>query len=231
LQKQKMIEAVLNAQETERQGIGRELHDNINQILTAVKLNLDFALTAKNNNEIFVNNSLRNVITVMQEVRKLSKELIIPGNIKELGLVNSVEDLLKELLQIRGIKWNFSTEGFGDNAIPESYKLNIFRIIQEQLTNIIKHAEASFVDIQMKVSSERISLKIVDDGKGFDLGMKREGVGITNIISRAELCNGEVKIDTFPGEGCDLEVVLYMDKTENSESINQIPNNNLWKKS
>jgi two-component system, NarL family, sensor histidine kinase UhpB len=229
LQKQKMIEAVLNAQEMERQVIGRELHDNINQILTAIKLNLDFALEKEGKNEIFINNSLRNIKTVMQEVRKLSKELIIPGNIKELGIVNSIEDLLKEMLEIRGIKWNFSAKGFGDNTIPESHKLNVYRIIQEQLTNIIKHAEASFVSIEMKVSSEKIFLKIVDNGKGFDLGTKRTGVGITNIISRAELFDGEVNIESVPGEGCDLEVVLNIGETKSSESINHISNNNLWK--
>jgi two-component system sensor histidine kinase UhpB len=214
LQKQKMLEAVLNAQETERQVIGRELHDNINQVLTAVKLNLDFALEKKGSNEIFISNSLKSIKAVMQEIRKLSKELIIPGNIKELGIVNSVEDLLKEMLELRGIKWSFSAEGFRDYAIPEDQKLNIYRIIQEQLTNIIKHAEASFISIQMTVSAEKVYLTIMDNGKGFDPGIKREGVGITNMISRAELFDGEVKIDSVPGKGCVLEVVLSVGKTE-----------------
>jgi two-component system, NarL family, sensor histidine kinase UhpB len=229
LQKQKMLEAVLNAQETERQVIGRELHDNINQVLTAIKLNLDFALEKKVNNEIFITNSLKHIKTVMQEVRKLSKELIIPGNIKELGIVNSIEDLLKEMLELKGIKWSFSAEGFGDKTIREDHKLNIYRIIQEQLTNIVKHAEASFIDIQMTISGEKIYLKIIDNGKGFDPGMKREGVGITNMISRAELFDGEVKIDSVPGEGCVLEVVLNVGKSEKSEHMNQTPINILWK--
>jgi two-component system, NarL family, sensor histidine kinase UhpB len=211
-QKQKMLEAVLSAQERERQVVGRELHDNINQILTAVKLNLDFALEKRDNNRVFISNSINNISTAMQEIRKLTKELIIPSNIKELGVVNSIKDLLKEMLKLRGMEWHFSAEGFKENSIPDEQRLNIYRIVQEQLTNIIKHAAASFVFIQLTVTSEKVYLKISDNGKGFDPAKKREGVGITNMISRAELFSGDVKIDSVPGKGCILNVTLNVNK-------------------
>lgn len=219
VQKQKMLEAVLSAQENERQLIGRELHDNINQILTAVKLNLDFAQENEGSNKVFISNSIKNITTVMLEIRKLTKELIIPGNIKELGIVNSIKDLLKDMLELRRIEWHFSAEGFKENSIPDEHKLNIYRIIQEQLTNIIKHAAASFVFVQLTVTYDKVFLKISDNGQGFDPTKKREGVGITNIISRAELFDGEVKIDSVRGRGSTLEVTLLVSKTKQPDNI------------
>jgi two-component system, NarL family, sensor histidine kinase UhpB len=207
LQKQQLIEAVLNAQENERKIIGRELHDNINQILTAVKLNLGLALEYKDN-AILISKCEKNVETVMEEIRKLSKELILPGNLKELGIVHSIEDLMKDVLHLTGISWNLITKGVKETSLTEEQKLAIYRIVQEQLSNILKHAEASSIVIHLHVTDSKVQLRIADNGKGFDTKKQRNGIGLTNIINRAELFNGKVKINSVPGEGCSLEVTL-----------------------
>jgi len=214
-QKQRMLEAVLNAQENERKAIGQELHDNINQILTAIKLNLDLAWESRaNDNGFFVANCMKSISTVMQEVRKLSKELIMPSGIRELGIVNSIEDLMKEMLQPSGIEWQFSAEGLVDHPITEEQKINIYRIIQEQLTNILKHASATRIKVSLTLEAGTIHMLIWDNGKGFDPTKKREGVGVTNIISRAELFCGKVKIDSAPGKGCSMEVTLKLQENQ-----------------
>lgn len=208
LQKQQLIEAVLNAQENERKNIGRELHDNINQILTAVKLNLGLALEYKDN-AVLITKCKNNIETVMEEIRKLSKELILPGNLKELGLVHSIEDLMKEVLHLTAIRWRFYAREVQEELLSEEQKLTVYRIVQEQLSNIVKHAGASSIVIHLSATDSALHLKIADDGRGFDTKKKRNGLGFTNIINRAELFNGKVTIDSDYGKGCTLEVVLH----------------------
>lgn len=222
LQKQRLVEAVLNAQENERKTIGAELHDNINQILTAVKLNLGLAIEY-NDNKPLIQKCEKNIETVMEEIRKLSKQLILPGNLKELGLVQSIEDMMREVLHLSGISWKVIAKGVKENLLSEEQKLTLYRIVQEQLNNILKHADASSIAITVQVSNSKVQLKIVDDGKGFDTTKHRSGIGITNIINRAELFNGKVKIDSTPGEGCSLEVEL--------NSKHPLPSKNISKES
>jgi two-component system sensor histidine kinase UhpB len=217
LQKQQLIEAVLNAQENERKNIGRELHDNINQVLTAVKLNLSLALEYKDNAALIIKCE-KNVETVMEEIRKISKELILPGNLKELGIVHSIEDLLKDVLHLSGIKWKLFAKDVDESLVSENQKLTIYRIVQEQLSNVLKHAEASSISIHVKTEESKVLLKITDDGKGFDASAKRNGVGLTNIINRADLFNGKVKIDSMPGKGCSIEVTLHSKSTTHSKT-------------
>lgn len=207
LQKQQLVEAVLNAQENERKTIGAELHDNINQVLTAVKLNLGLAIEYQDNKAL-IEKCEKNIEKVMEEIRKLSKQLILPGNLKELGLVQSIQDMMEEVLHLSGIGWKMFAKGVKENLLSEEQKLTLYRIVQEQLNNILKHAEASSIAITLDVSVSKVQLKIADDGKGFDTNRQRNGIGITNIINRAELFNGKVEIESSPGKGCSLLIEL-----------------------
>ncbi|WP_132054783.1 response regulator [Pseudocnuella soli] len=210
--KQELVEAVLEAQENERKNIGRELHDNINQILTAVKLNLGLAMDHPDLQEKLLAKSIQNVAQVMDEIRKLAKELILPGNLKELGLVYSVEDLAKEMLEPQGIQRHCHIATIPRVEQSEDLKLNIFRMVQEQLCNIVKYAAASSVTIQLFEKNGQVHLHITDDGRGFDPLVKHKGVGLTNIISRAQLFSGQVTINSYPGGGCNLQVVLSLNQ-------------------
>ena len=84
--------------------------------------------------------------------------------------------------------------------------MTVFRIVQEQLNNIMKHAEATAISIAVVQQKNMLKVNVADNGKGFDTSMKRKGIGITNIISRTELFNGRVKIDSSPGNGCRMQV-------------------------
>ncbi len=208
LKKQQIIEAVLVAQETERKGIGEELHDNINQILTAVKLTLSVALKYPVKRTELISNAVTNIGMAVEEIRKLSKKLILFGNLKTFGLIKSVEELIADNLALTKLKIHLDVCGLEEESVGEEQKINIYRIIQEQMNNIIKYASASSVTINLVASGGQITLLMVDDGVGFDTSAPRRGIGLTNIISRAELFNGEVNIDSSPGKGCRLKVVL-----------------------
>jgi two-component system, NarL family, sensor histidine kinase UhpB len=208
LKKRQIVEAVLIAQEKERKLIGEELHENINQILGAVRLTLSVALEFPIKRTELITNSMTNISLAIEEIRKLSKTLILTGNLKAFGLVQSIEELIKHNLAITNLSISLNAKDLQESSLCEEQKITLYRIIQEQLTNIIKHAQASAVTINLETMHELVTLLIVDNGKGFDPNTHREGIGITNIISRAQAFNGEVQIDSSPGNGCRLKAEL-----------------------
>jgi PAS domain S-box-containing protein len=209
LKQQQITEVVLGAQERERFELGQELHDNINQILATSKLYLDVAIEESEPRIELLTKSRKNISMAIEEIRKLSKELITP-TLNDLGLVQSIKELIRSIQGIRKMRIRLNISGLDEDTLQDEQKITIYRIIQEQLNNILKHAQASTVLIELNQnrSKDQISLMVGDDGRGFDPCMRRNGVGISNIISRAELYNGRVEIDSAPGKGCRLEVVL-----------------------
>ncbi|MHA4811635.1 PAS domain-containing sensor histidine kinase [Flavitalea flava] len=207
LKQQQITEVVLGAQERERFELGQELHDNINQILATSKLYLDVAIEEEEPRVELLNKSRKNISLAIEEIRKLSKELITP-TLNDLGLIQSIKELIRSIQAVRRMKIRLAVTGLDEHFLGQEQKINIYRIIQEQLNNIIKHAQATSVLIRLGKENERISLVVHDDGRGFDTQANRTGVGISNIRSRAELYNGSVDIESAPGKGCRLEVIL-----------------------
>jgi len=207
LKQQQITEVVLGAQERERFELGQELHDNINQILATSKLYLDVAIEDKEPRIELLIKSRKNISMAIEEIRKLSKELITP-TLNDLGLIQSIKELIRSIQTVKKMKIRLNIFGLDENSLLPEQKLNVYRIIQEQLNNILKHAQASTVEIELNKVKEQISLQVKDDGKGFDPRARRQGIGLSNIISRAELYNGRVEIESAPGKGCRLEVIL-----------------------
>lgn len=210
---QQMIEAVLNAQEQERKIIGEELHDNINQILTAIKINLGFVLGLGELRKDLVKKCLDNTAFAIEEVRKLSRALILPSNLRELGLVSSLHIMAKDIQSVTSLDIVICDGEFDEGVLNEEQKTALYRIAQEQMNNILKHAKASNVLIHLSSCAEGIELSISDDGKGFDLNLKKNGIGFYNISNRVKLFNGSLIIDSAPGKGCLLSVHIESKKS------------------
>jgi two-component system sensor histidine kinase UhpB len=151
--------------------------------------------------------SRKNISMAIEEIRKLSKELITP-TLNDLGLTQSIRELIRSIQMVKKMKIQLHISGLDEDSLLPERKITIYRIIQEQLNNILKHAHASTVQIKVAKMKDQIYLLVKDDGRGFDPRIRRKGVGISNIISRAELYNGRVEIDSAPGKGCRLEVIL-----------------------
>jgi two-component system, NarL family, sensor histidine kinase UhpB len=209
LSRQKQItEAVILAQEKERTEIGKELHDNVNQILGASNLYINTAMTDDDMRQELLERSTELVSNAINEIRKISKSLITPG-LREIGLIDSIEDIIEDLRRTKErLVINLDLQNISEEQIEDRRKLTLFRIVQEQLNNIVKHARATRVWIRLSVEGDHIVLTVGDNGVGFDVSRHRKGVGITNIISRAELFNGKVEIQSAQGEGCVLSVRL-----------------------
>ncbi|HWI90315.1 MAG TPA: response regulator [Flavisolibacter sp.] len=203
---QQMIEAVLNAQEQERKIIGEELHDNINQILTAIKINLGFILGLDELRKDLIQKCLDNATFAIEEVRKLSRALILPSNLRELGLVPSLQILAKDIQAVTTLNIEICNDEFDETVLNEEQKTALYRIAQEQMNNILKHAKASNVHIHLSSCPEGTELSINDDGRGFDPATKKNGVGFYNISNRVKLFNGSLIIDSSPGRGVLLSV-------------------------
>jgi PAS domain S-box-containing protein len=207
LEQKQITEAVILAQERERTEIGKELHDNVNQILGATSLYINTAMTDDTIRQDLLERSIEFISNAINEIRKISKSLITPG-IREIGLIESIDDIIEDVKMASSMKIDFDKKSFPEESVDDHRKLTIFRIIQEQLNNIIKHARASEVFISLGLEEESIRLVVADNGRGFDTTRHRKGVGITNIISRTELFNGQVEILSAPGKGCTLTVNL-----------------------
>lgn len=209
--RKEITDAVLTAQENERTAIGKELHDNLNQILGAAKLYIELAKTDEENREMCLEKSSGYIVKVIEEIRKISKTLATPG-IHMLGLFESIKVLLDDLLLIHPVKIEFYEHGIQEKDLNEKMKFDIFRIVQEQMNNILKHAKATRASIYLTRKESEIILVISDNGEGVDISKDTKGVGIINIKSRAELYHGTVSILSKPGEGYELKVVLPLNQ-------------------
>lgn len=203
-----VAKAVVDAQEKERAEIGFELHDNVNQLLTTARLYLDLAANNETDRVNLIKRSSQSLSQAVTEIRNLSHSLV-PSSLRDLGLIASIEDLVGNLLTTKTLDVHFM-HGGDIEKICEQRKLVIFRIIQEQVTNVLKHSAATELRIELDIVNENISLKVTDNGKGFDKEIIKfkKGVGIHNITSRAELFNGKMNIISSPGNGCLLHILI-----------------------
>ena len=204
--KQKMLaQAAVDAQEKERADIGKELHDNISQMLTSTKLFLDI-LKTKTDDEL-VDRSIKNINSIIQEVRSLSRSLV-PSSIADLGLIASMNDLFENIRAANVLEVEFYPDHETDGLLSANSKLTLYRIVQEQINNIIKHAQAKQVFVELFPEDGNIELIIADDGIGFDPDTIKKGMGLKNMRSRAELLSGKIDINSTPGKGSKIKVVL-----------------------
>lgn len=202
---QELIRATIQGQEKERTEIGKELHDNINQLLTATKLYLDVAISQPKMKDEMIQRSVDNVKQCMDEIRKLSSALVPPS----IG-INNFNDIIKDLIEpiklAASIHIQYKISHLNANELTGEQQLNVYRIVQEHLNNILKHSKATNVLISIKQVENEVIVKIKDDGEGFNVNAKRTGIGFKNIQSRAQLLSGKIKIASKPGEGCTLSI-------------------------
>ncbi len=206
IQEQKRItRAVIIAQEQERNYIGRELHDNINQLLAGTKLYLGMAAKSTKNIKETVMYCMELIDNSIEEIRLLSSRHVTP--LKNVDLEKLIENLIDNLNKATSIK-TVLVYKIANPLLNDDLKLNIYRIIQEQANNIIKHSVAQNVTITIEELNNTINVKVTDDGKGFEITKERSGIGISNIINRVETFNGKFKIESSVGNGCRMWVSL-----------------------
>lgn len=210
-----LTEQMITVQEREREWIGRELHDNINQVLTTVKLYLEMA--SKQEDNPLIPRSMQLINSSIGEIRNLSHQLSAP-TLGTRSLIDSINALIEMVGFTTNLLFEFEHKGYNDR-LAMNQKLALYRILQEQLNNVVKHADASKVWISLCQKQDSIILRVKDNGKGFDSKAKTNGMGLNNITSRVKVFGGSVHIESSPQKGCSLSVVIPVISSGEDQAI------------
>jgi two-component system, NarL family, sensor histidine kinase UhpB len=198
----------MRAQEEERRRLARDLHDEVNQALTAILLRLEaLAHDTPPERADEVAELKRLVNQAMDELLTLARQLR-PSALDDHGLVPAVEAQLKRFAARTGIEVRMRTEG-DPNELPEVVQTAIFRVAQEALANVARHAGATGVELELEEDEGRVELRVRDDGAGFDPGAIQRagsegpgaGLGLGGMAERARLVGGELDVRSAPGGG------------------------------
>lgn len=202
--------AVINTQEEERQQIGMELHDNVNQILSVSLLYLGMSkesIATGQNGDATMTKSEQYIKDAINEIRRLSHELA-PVSLKDISLREAFEILIGSINENKKFSIKLHIDPMSREQMPDDLKINMYRILQEQMNNIVKYAEATEVTISLTADEDFFRLLIADNGKGFEPKVKSKGIGLENMRRRAKLFSGEFKLNTSPGNGCEVIVEI-----------------------
>ncbi|MBB5411742.1 MULTISPECIES: cache domain-containing protein [unclassified Paraburkholderia] len=206
----RLAQQVVESQENERARLSRELHDGISQMMVSVKLLLESALARLERGdarvpaaEAALSTGLTRLGDTLREVRRISHALR-PSMLDDLGVAAALEQLTRELGDESGIAIGFTQIAHTHAAtLPDTVNTVLFRIAQEALTNIVRHAQASSAALALEVSRDAVTLTISDNGRGFDVTEAfvggREGVGLRNMRERLEALGGTLSLNSQPG--------------------------------
>ena len=190
------LEALIDGEEKERKRIAQELHDGLNGDLSAIK----YRLSSLQDSSLCVTDSenVMKIITMIDEscaqVRSISHNLM-PSSILEYGLIESVREYCIKINNSNSFKIEFQT--FGTNlSLPKKTETIIYRIIQELVTNILKHAKATEAMIQLNYREDELFITVEDNGIGFDTTKVSEGIGHKNIKTRVAFLNAQLNVDS-----------------------------------
>jgi two-component system, NarL family, sensor histidine kinase DevS len=200
------LRRVVSAQELERERLARELHDETGQALTSILLGLKSVEDAKSASEASAaTGELRAlVVTTLQDVRRLAVELR-PKALDDFGLVSALERLVETFHEQTGIEVDLEPR-LGEDRLPSDVETTLYRITQEALTNVVKHAQAKHVSIVLTRRNGSVSAVIEDDGRGFSTVSDGDGLGLLGMRERIALVGGRLEVESSPGSGTTLSI-------------------------
>ena len=210
----KITKAIIKTQEDERYEIGSELHDNVCQILAAAKMSLGTIRSSVEPSVIqSYNQSCDAILLATKEIRNLSHRLA-PAFFDNTKLEEAFESLLNTFNVEENYNISMSFDKHSKNIlIDQEIQLNLYRILQEQLRNIIKHSSCTDIQVNVYVYDNLLHMRVADNGVGFDIKEVKKGIGLANMKRRAELFSGKLRINTSPGKGCEVMIIIPLVKT------------------
>ena len=204
------------ARAKEKMRVSKELHDGVLGGLFGVRLSLD-SINFKDGKEAMMTRAkyISQLQTIEQDIRKISHELntdFVSGS----GFMDIVTELVETQTQAYNLKQEFEyTDDISWDLVSNKTKINIYRIIQESMQNIYKHANAKAIKISMSLEKNVICLNIIDDGNGFDTAKSKKGIGLKNMRSRVEDINGDITFTSQSGHGTTVNVKIpYTNQSE-----------------
>ncbi|MFO7259044.1 MAG: HAMP domain-containing sensor histidine kinase [Bacteroidota bacterium] len=198
--------ALLEGQELERRRITLDLHDGVGQLLTAIRMRVELV----EGNEDRKKEIKALINETIAEVRRISYN-VMPQALVDYGLKAALEGLCDTIRKYSGVRVDFNYVETGEVQPDFEVSIAIFRIAQEAMNNVLKHAGATQVDLHLALSPEQVYLIVADNGKGFnpgDLKKDEAGYGLRNMKERARLLNGDFDVNSTPGQGTVIEVTI-----------------------
>jgi len=201
-----------NSREEERINIAREIHDELGQMATAIKIDLSWMKKKiKGDNEEVkakMDSTILELGEMVNSIRRIAQELR-PSILDNLGLTAAIEWYCGDFQKRTTIQCKFNNE-IGDVKLSDNVKTNIFRICQESLTNVMRHASATQVDCRIQKEGNKIILIVEDNGEGFDTSQKTKSLGLLGMQERALLINGELTIESSKESGTRIKVEVEL---------------------
>lgn len=207
---------LLNIQEAERRNIALELHDEIGQILTGLKLSLE--LTAKSYNDETIQNAQNLVNDLMLKVRKLSLDLR-PATLDHLGLLSSFLWLFRNYSTQTSIEIDFNHQGINSRRFAPEIETSAYRVVQEALTNVARHSKVKTAKVRVWADEKNLSVSIEDDGQGFDIEEVTEttnSTGVAGMRERVQLLGGHFNIESVKDKGTKVNADWVLDVKRDS---------------
>jgi two-component system NarL family sensor kinase len=213
-QREIRTKAVIEAEEKERIRIAKDLHDGVGQLLSATKLNLDSVRSTMNISGTAQESAFKNALDLLdesvKEVRAVSHNMM-PNTLLKLGLASAVREFITKIQNMPDLRVSLEIVGMTERLEQEKESI-LYRVIQEVVSNIIKHARATELNLQLIRHEKELTILIEDNGVGFDTNRINdfEGIGLKNIVSRVEFINGSVHFDSTPGRGTSVVVEIKL---------------------
>jgi signal transduction histidine kinase len=207
-----LLARTVSAQEEERLRLSRELHDGVGQMLASLLVHLK--LIERSSNPALIQEKYAElralIVQTLEETKRLSMDLR-PAGLDDLGLIDALEWYARSFERTTGIAVRLSITGF-DQRLPQPVEVQLYRIAQEMLTNISKHAGARQAELNLQLIDGNVSLSVRDDGRGFDAGRtlrdNTRGLGLLTMKERAELLGGSFQLNSAPGQGTSIGITV-----------------------
>lgn len=218
--KQEATQAVFEAEEREKLRIARDLHDGVGQLMTAAKMNLSAFYHDINPKEKIYKQTVNKIMGIVddscREIRSVSHNMI-PNALINSTLAKALTSFVDQL-DNKSLKVHLFTEGL-DGGMNTNIQMMVYRIIQECVNNVIKHADASVLDITVMKDMQELSLTIEDNGNGYNSNSNSDGLGMQTIKARIDYLNGSLEISSAPGKGTLVSIYIPL--------FEEIPVNNV----
>ncbi|MEW6033362.1 MAG: cache domain-containing protein [Chloroflexota bacterium] len=218
--REELLRKVITAQEEERKRLARDLHDDTSQALAAMVMALDTCIASPPRGDEQVRAKVEDIRAAAKKALDSVRQIMLdlrPSILDDLGLVPALRWYAEARLGERGVKVRLETNDY-DKRLPSQLETTLFRIIQEAVTNIARHAEAENAVIAVDFQDSTVTVEVEDDGKGFDTGRARDAAdrtfGLLGMQERVSLLGGEMRVDSHPGSGTRITVSIPLPPKE-----------------
>lgn len=202
-----MLSRVLDAQESERRRIARDLHDEVGQTLTSLLIGFRTIGEAESLDAVRLQvEELREITSaLLDDIKRLARGLR-PSVLDDLGLIPALERLSIDIQRLHDVETTLDTAGLSSSRLPSAIEVTVYRIVQEALNNVVKHAEAHTARIRIGLQADDVEVVVEDDGRGFQKQPTRKlaadgHFGVAGMTERATLLGGSLVIESKPGTG------------------------------